>query len=137
MATRSTITLSTPEGYDTIYCHWDGNLNHVGKILKKHYNTLEKVQELIALGALSSLDKNVEPEDDVDHSFDMPANDTTVAYYRDRGEGTSPSIMHYAQLFQLYDNKEDYNYIFEDDSWHLLVKKDNDVYALELYNTKD
>jgi len=137
MATRSTITLSTPQGYDTIYCHWDGHTSDVGKILKNHYSTLEKVQELIALGALSSLDRNIEPEDDVDHSFDKPANGTTVAYHRDRGEGTEPSISHYDHLAELYDNGEDYNYVFEDDEWHLLDKQDHDVYVIKPYSTKD
>lgn len=134
MATRSTITLSTPEGYDTIYCHWDGYTSHVGK--KEHYNTLEDVKELIALGSLSSLDKRLEPEDGVDHSFDKPANNTTVAYHRDRGEGTAPSIMHYSQLFQLYANKEDYNYVFENGEWLLLIKE-NRLPALMSYATKN
>jgi len=40
----------------TIYCHWDGYVNHNGMILKEHY---DKVQELIALGGLSSLESKI------------------------------------------------------------------------------
>jgi hypothetical protein len=38
-----------------IYCHWDGYLEHNGSILNKHYSASPKVNNLIALGDLSSL----------------------------------------------------------------------------------
>jgi hypothetical protein len=38
-----------------IYCHWDGYLEHNGSILQKHYSNSPKVNNLIALGDLSSL----------------------------------------------------------------------------------
>jgi len=38
-----------------IYCHWDGGIDGNGNTLVKHYNSYEKVVELINLGMLSSL----------------------------------------------------------------------------------
>jgi hypothetical protein len=38
-----------------VYCHWDGYLEHNGAILQKHYAASPKVNNLIALGDLSSL----------------------------------------------------------------------------------
>jgi hypothetical protein len=38
-----------------VYCHWDGYLEHNGAILAKHYAASPKVNNLIALGDISSL----------------------------------------------------------------------------------
>jgi hypothetical protein len=72
MATRSRIAIENQDGSVTsIYCHWDGHINSNGVILNDNYNTTDKVNELIALGDLSSLDVTI---------------DRTVAYARDNGE---------------------------------------------------
>jgi hypothetical protein len=72
MATRSRIAIENQDGSVTsIYCHWDGHINSNGVILNDNYNTTDKVNELIALGSLSSLDITI---------------DRTVAYHRDNGE---------------------------------------------------
>jgi hypothetical protein len=36
-----------------IYVHWDGYPSHMIPILRKNYNTVEKVEELLSLGDLS------------------------------------------------------------------------------------
>ena len=136
MATRSTITLATPKGYDSIYCHYDGYPSHVGKILKQYYNTEDKVKELIALGSLSSLDKHLAPEEGVKHTWDKPASDVTVAYHRDRGEDTLPNVKYYDTLYQVYWNGEEYNYVFEDGEWKLLVEE-NYRGVLKPFNTNE
>jgi hypothetical protein len=79
----------------SIYCHWDGYLEHNGSILEKHYSNSPKVNNLIALGDLSSL----RPEIGVKHLFsslDLPkeereaheeaVKDMCTFYTRDRGE---------------------------------------------------
>lgn len=87
MATRSVICKETlNKTYVGIYCHWDGYPDGVGKILFEHYNTAEKVNQLLALGALSSLEENVAPPEGSTHSFDTPLPNVCVAYHRDRGE---------------------------------------------------
>lgn len=39
----------------SIYSHWDNYPEHNGRILRTHYNTREKVEELIDLGDCSSI----------------------------------------------------------------------------------
>jgi NADPH-dependent 2,4-dienoyl-CoA reductase/sulfur reductase-like enzyme len=57
MGTRSGIGIENPNTgvIKGIYCHWDGYLEHNGAILNEHYATSPKVNNLIALGDLSSL----------------------------------------------------------------------------------
>jgi hypothetical protein len=72
MATRSRIAIENQDGSVTsVYCHWDGHIETNGKILNNNYTTKDKVEELIVLGNLSSLDETIE---------------RTVAYHRDNGE---------------------------------------------------
>ena len=61
MGTRSTIALEFADGtVEQVYCHWDGYLEHNGKILQAHYINPFKVKELLALGGFSSLEETVE-----------------------------------------------------------------------------
>ena len=56
MGTRSTIALEFADGtVEQIYCHWDGYLEHNGKILQEHYSDPFKLRDLIDLGDISSL----------------------------------------------------------------------------------
>lgn len=56
MGTRSAIGYRQPSGaVRAVYCHYDGYPSHQLPILKEHYNTLSKVQELIRPGSMSSL----------------------------------------------------------------------------------
>jgi hypothetical protein len=88
MATRSRIAIENQDGSITsIYCHWDGHIETNGVILNNNYNTKEKVEELIALGNLSSLDKTLE---------------TTVAYARDQGDDVIQNL--YLNVEELFDN---------------------------------
>lgn len=90
MGTRSAIAMKTADGIRSIYCHWDGYVDHNGRILKEFYSTDDKVQALLDLGDLSSLRQEIgEP-----HTFDRhqaePELDMfdnwCLAYGRDRGE---------------------------------------------------
>lgn len=61
-----------------IYLHWDGYPGWAGKILLNKYTTDEKVQKLIALGAISSLGENPEPSELIKRfGFDAPMYPTT------------------------------------------------------------
>lgn len=71
MATRSTISIKTEDGIRAIYAHWDGYVDHNGKILLNHYTHDAAVTALIDLGDISQLGVDL---------------DNTVAYARDRGE---------------------------------------------------
>ena len=61
MGTRSTIALEFADGtVQQIYCHWDGYLDHNGKILFENYIDPFKLRDLIDLGAISSLCATIE-----------------------------------------------------------------------------
>jgi hypothetical protein len=61
MATRSTIALEMADGKVLqIYCHWDGYLEHNGKILLMSYSNPAKLEELVSRGDLSSLDNTID-----------------------------------------------------------------------------
>lgn len=90
MSTRSAIIRKTEDGYEGIYCHHDGYIEHVGKILYEDYQTKEKLDRLFALGDLSSLGERVEPIGK--HTYTEPERGTTIAYHRDRGEDYNPPV---------------------------------------------
>ncbi|HSI42018.1 MAG TPA: hypothetical protein VLA00_15860 [Xanthobacteraceae bacterium] len=97
MGTRSDIIVHRADGtWARIYCHWDGYLEHNGRILFDQYTSQDQAEALVALGSLSKLG----PEIGVKHPFDSPRpwTDATdaehrrkygkmcTAYGRDRGE---------------------------------------------------
>lgn len=116
MATRSKIAIENADGTVTaIYCHWDGYPEGNGMILAEHYRHREKVQQLIDLGSISSLQEFVFPEGE--HSFEKPEEDVTVAYHRDRGEDMMQE--HYASVEDyLTSDVEEWGYLFTtEDKW--------------------
>jgi len=96
MGTRSMIAIQNPHNKTVraVYCHWDGYLEHNGAILQKHYSASPKVNNLIALGDISSLRPEIgekhafsrleTPMDD--EAYDKLYGDMTTYYGRDRGE---------------------------------------------------
>ena len=84
MGTRSRIGVMHGDNCKSVYCHWDGYLDHNGRILLEHYDS-SKANHLVALGDISSLDVDVEIPEWVDHNFDNPSKGITAFYGRDRG----------------------------------------------------
>ena len=87
MATRSTIAKLGKDGMiKAVYCHSDGYLEHNGKVLNEYYRDESKIDELLAHGDISSLNKNIGEK--------LPFNDYKLSaekeqcrfYHRDRGE---------------------------------------------------
>ena len=111
MGTRSRIGIQMEDGtIRSIYCHWDGYLDHNGRILLESYKTKDKVLELIGLGDISSLDENpgTPPKG---HTFDSEVGGFVVAYHRDRGEPweqVKPSVIKSLEEWQ----GEEYGYLF-------------------------
>jgi hypothetical protein len=81
-----------------VYCHWSGHLEHNGAILQKHYAASPKVNNLIAMGDLSSLraeigDKHAFSQFELKDPEEIAAHEklteTQCTFYtRDRGEST-------------------------------------------------
>lgn len=104
MSTRSRIGIENQDGTTTsIYCHFDGYISGVGKLLKEYYTTQAKVEALIELGDISSL--GMTPS-------------STTAYHRDRNEEfsqqTNKSV---PDLFNcVYQSSEEFIYCFTKDN---------------------
>jgi hypothetical protein len=61
MGTRSTIALEFADAsVSQVYCHWDGYLDHNGKLLQECYSDPFKLRDLLDLGDFSSLRETVE-----------------------------------------------------------------------------
>jgi len=111
MATRSRIGIMLPdESVLSVYHHYDGYPEWLGRILKTHYNSREKATELIDGGDMSCCW--------TDTPFD---NDGTPSeygpnYYSQRGEDCPPR--HDANKYDYLADGEEYAYIFTlDDEW--------------------
>ena len=95
MATRSAIGVMHGDKVKAVYCHWDGYLDHNGRMLLEHYSDSAKANHLVALGDMSSLRPEVVIPEGVEHSFDAPAPDITVFHGGDRGEtGVDFKVFH-------------------------------------------
>ena len=108
MGTRSTIALEFADGtVQQVYCHWDGYLSHNGKILHESYSDPFKLQRLLDLGGISSLDKEIGTQ----HNFSDRLEGVTTFYTRDRGE--SLTIEKFASFADYVENHqyEEFEYI--------------------------
>jgi hypothetical protein len=129
MGTRSRIGVMHGDKVKSIYCHWDGYLEHNGAILQEHYDSA-KANNLVALGDLSSLRANI-GEKHAFSQFELPADeveafkalteDMCTFYGRDRGEkGVEFKV---AQTFaEFLEQAEgcgaEYYYIMKDGVWY-------------------
>jgi len=122
MSTRCRIAYRRPDNtVVSIYCHHDGYPDGVGQMLKDFYTDSDIIEQLMALGDLSSLgEKPVsDPKAWTDHTIDT----TKCVAYKDRGENT-PAQVHTGLKEYLNDLKdglqEEYNYLFYRGIWHEL-----------------
>ena len=83
MGTRSTIALEFADGtVQQVYCHWDGYLDHNGRILQEHYSDPFKLRDLIDMGDMSSLGERIGTQ----HAFEKAPEGECTFYLRDRKE---------------------------------------------------
>ena len=128
MGTRSRIGVMHGDVVKSIYCHWDGYLEHNGAILQEHYNSA-KANELVSLGDMSSL----RPEIGVEHNFSHFDTDMTQEEYaekfgnmctfygRDRKEtGTGWKVAHtFAEFLEQVEGCcGEWYYIMKDGVWY-------------------
>lgn len=145
MATRSTIALEYADGtVEQVYCHWDGYLDNNGRILLEHWSDPSKLQQLIDLGDLSSLSKEIGEK----HGFDNPHKwgtdehiswcekyaDWCLFYGRDRGEdGVEKRKYENYQQYLKTGQQEEYNYILRQIDggavWLVAYYKTNDRFV--------
>jgi hypothetical protein len=115
MATRSNIAYRNTQGkIISIYSHWDGYPEHNGELLRRFYNTQDKVEALIALGSISSLGQDIGKQVDFDDR-DTHTETGTIAYHRDRGEPLS--IAEYDDIPSWIADMEEYAYLWNGKEW--------------------
>jgi hypothetical protein len=128
MSTRSRIGIAGDDGaIRSIYCHFDGYPESVGAILAKSYTDRSKVEALIGLGDISSLDDEVAPPEGVPHSYGAAAQGVTVAYGRDRGEsGVAAQDSDDEDAFLALSKKTggEYTYLFKNGAWLVSAYRD-------------
>ena len=110
MATRSNIGILNSDGtVDYIYCHFDGYVEHNGKILNEHYSEEGSVWGLIALGDLSILGPELGEKQD----FNSPRKNKNwcLAYGRDRDE-TGIEARKCSYVDYTKEHFEEYVYLF-------------------------
>lgn len=153
MSTRCRIGMKLPDGrIKSIYCHWDGYKEGVGKTLQKYYKDPKKIEELLDLGDISSLgsfyDKEISEADWTKFDEPDPAKreelikksaDCTIAY-KNRGEDCPARIDENEVEFIEKVGRccEEYMYLFKEDfsgvwRWHYLEAP----YFRELEDFKD
>ena len=106
MATRSRIGIELTNGdVLSVYHHWDGYPEWLGKTLREHYNTTEKVSELIDGGDMSvCLTDEGEP---------------SPQYYSQRGEDCPPKLFDLDEYLNEKEPGEEYHYLWSQkyNSW--------------------
>jgi len=129
MGTRSRIAVMHGTVCKSVYCHWDGYLEHNGEILQKHYDSA-KANQLVALGDISSL----RPEIGEKHAFsklevpmdgeayDKLYGNMTTFYGRDREEtGCEWQVAHTFEEFleQADGCGAEFYYVMRDGVWYV------------------
>jgi hypothetical protein len=95
----------------SIYSHWDSYPEHNGRILRTHYNTREKVEELIDLGDCSSI-----WTDSIWGQSRTDGKEYGPEPYSARGEDCPPRLD--ANKYDYLAEGEEYAYLFTlDNEW--------------------
>ena len=111
MGTRSRIGIELKDdSILSVYHHWDGYPEWLGRILNTHYNSKDKVSELIDGGDMSSCwsDRDL---------YLQKLSENGPCYYSQRGEDRPPRLDNDLCEYLLPDNSEEYAYVFRNDKW--------------------
>ena len=112
MATRSRIGIELSDGSIlSAYHHYDGYPAWLGRILRTHYNTKDKVSELIDGGDMSSC------WSDACWGTKLPKGQYAPEYYSQRGEDCPPRLDAFLGEYLLPDNSEEFAYVFRNGEW--------------------
>jgi hypothetical protein len=114
----------------SVYCHWDGYLEHNGAILQEHYDSV-KANQLVALGDLSSLGTQIGEKHPFSPHFDEGSKVAYEAakeagyctfYGRDRGEtgGEWKTHTNFVDFFAEVEGSWcEWYYIMRDGVWYV------------------
>ncbi len=133
MGTRSRIGIELPDhSVVSVYCHWDGYVEHNGKILVQQYQNRDDVKELIDGGSMSSLctrqtwsngptlkDENGEYITDSNGNIMSEGDrDPQPLYHTERGEEINVEHTSFDEFVSGNMGGEEYAYLFDlNDNW--------------------
>jgi hypothetical protein len=141
MGTRSRIGVMHGDNVKSVYCHWDGYLEHNGAILQEHYDSV-KANQLVALGDLSSLRPNIgekhkfspfDCDELTSEEFEKQYGGMCTFYGRDRGE-TGAEWKTHTNFVDFFAEVEgswcEWYYIMRDGVWYVgnIYEKDERFY---------
>jgi hypothetical protein len=118
MGTRSDIIVHCADDkWRRIYCHYDGYLEHNGRILFDSYTDQRHVEALVALGDLSQLAPSTEKPRG--HTFAKPVKGYCVAYGRDRRDKDCAATVgdSLAAVWPETDTWTEFTYVWDDGKW--------------------
>ena len=129
MSTRSFIAKQNPDGSLTgIYCPFHGYPSGVGATLREHYTNPAKVDELLALGSISSLGKEIGEK----HDFNARVRDWCNVYMHDRGE-TDQEAYTVPNINNAFESSGyDYAYVFVGSEWQFTNRGNRELEPLTL-----
>lgn len=129
MGTRSVIGVFDGNVCKSVYCHWDGYLEHNGAILNKFYNTLADATELVNLGDISSLGASIGTKHDFDKreyledtGLTTSVSKETTFYGRDRGEdnvGFTESVTFEQFIDRVHGCDAEFYYVMNNGVWYV------------------
>lgn len=147
MSTRAGIAMINRDGsVSMITVHWDGDLSVAGETLVRYYSDFDRASNLLALGNLSSLGKNLEPNRRMQYFNENPdefdklpkkeqerlykeEGDYTVVYHRDQNEELRikrfENVPSYLKALNSY-TELDFNYLLGNNdnlepTWYLVT----------------
>ena len=140
MATRSVIAKLDNKGAKAIYCHSDGYLEHVGRVLDGHYRDESKVDELLEHGDVSSLNENIGEKLPFNDYMSFHEKKQCRFYHRDRGEKLRIEILTSEKDILDYASSccAEYVYMFAFGCWYVydfenksFVELEEELYVLK------
>ena len=135
MSTRSRIGyVLQDDSILSVYHHWDGYPEWLGVTLEEHYNTDEKVRELIDGGSMSSCYATTKYNKETEEFEDCEGH---VEYYggKDDGPVLSKNLDELAQI----DCGSEFLYIFLKGKWHAYetdITHDHETWEVTGFYTK-
>lgn len=118
MSTHARIGVVNTDGSVTsIYCHFDGYINHTGKMLLSRYNDEAAARQLIALGNLRGIRRTGRPE--------------TGHYVTITPEGETEDVVTSKTVTEFDKLREDYAYLFRDGKWFVASRKGPSYHPLD------
>ena len=121
MSTRSRIGIQlSDDSILSVYHHWDGYPEWLGRILNTHYNSKNKVEELIDGGDMSTCWTNERWTGKQLAPYVKEIKEQEEygpQHYSQRGEDCPPRLDKDLGEYLLPDNSEEFAYVFRNDQW--------------------